>query len=193
MNRNYFVISDSHFSHSHIIDLCNRPFHDAEMMNDYMVMKWNQAVKHEDVVYHLGDLFWNEKAALKYLPLLNGEIHLILCNHDKNWKKARKKLERSPFNPDSNLIVEENSIVIIREPISAVLCHYPLMSWDGAAHGVWHFCGHTHNNIEGISAGKRINVCVENIDYTPINLNMFKDVKSVEETCLYNKNTNGGE
>jgi calcineurin-like phosphoesterase family protein len=187
MNKNYFIIADNHFGHTRIIDHCQRPFHDVKMMDDYMVMRWNQVVKTNDIVYHLGDLFWNEKSAIDILPKLNGEIHLILGNHDKNWKRIRKRLERSPFNPSSNLIVEEKDIVTIKEPIQAVLCHYPLMSWNGAAHGVWHFSGHTHNN-NCLSERRRVNVCVENIDYTPINLNIFfRSCKSIEEVRLYNK------
>jgi calcineurin-like phosphoesterase family protein len=51
-------------------------------------------------------------------------------------------------------------------PVRAVLCHYPFASWDGAAHNVWHFHGHTHNN-HTLSDRHRINVSVENINYTP--------------------------
>jgi len=186
LTKNYYITSDHHFSHKNIIDHCGRPFHDVKMMDDYMVMRWNEVVKPDDIVYHLGDLFWSEKSAIDILPLLNGEIHLILGNHDKNWKKVRKRLERSPLNPNSNLIVEEGDIISIKEPINAVLCHYPLMSWNGAFHGVRHFSGHTHNN-SCLSEGRRINVCVENTDYTPVNLSIFKDRKNIEEVRLYNK------
>jgi calcineurin-like phosphoesterase family protein len=187
MNKNYFIIADNHFSHSNIINHCQRPFHDVKMMDDYMVLRWNEVVKHNDIVYHLGDLFWGEKSAIDILPKLNGEIHLVLGNHDKNWKKVRKRLEKSPLNPTSNLIVEERDIVMIKEPIYAILCHYPLMSWNGAAHGVWHFSGHTHNN-SCLTEGRRVNVCVENVDYTPVNLSIFKEGKSIEEIRIRNKN-----
>lgn len=186
MNKNYYITSDHHFGHARIIDHCNRPFHDVEMMDDYMVMRWNEVVKPNDIVYHLGDLFWSEKSARDILPFLNGEIHLILGNHDKNWKIGRNKKEKSPFTPSSNLIVEDGDIVTIKEPIHIVLCHYPLMSWNGAFHGVFHMHGHTHNN-SCLSEGRRINVCVENTDYTPVNLNIFKGCKNIEEVRLYNK------
>ncbi len=169
MSKNYWIIADSHWGHSNIINLCDRPFHDVKMMNDYMLMRWNQVVKERDIVYHLGDMFWTEKTALEILPQLKGEIHLILGNHDRNWKRVYNRLQRSPLNPLSNLIIEERDIVTISEPIKAILCHYPLLSWNGAAHGVLHFAGHTHEKCK--SEGQRVNICVENIDYTPINLN----------------------
>ena len=175
MNNNYWVTSDHHWGHLNIISFCNRPFKSLDEMNNIMIEKWNEVVKENDIVYHLGDMFWSERIAIDTLPLLNGEIHLVVGNHDKNWLKSKKfdKLQRSPLNPTSNLIIEERDIIRIKFPVDAVLCHYPLMSWNGAAHGVYHFHGHTHNN-SCLSEGKRINVCVENHNFYPINLNTYK-------------------
>ena len=179
---NKWIISDHHWGHANIIRFCNRPFRDLMMMDSYMVIKWNEVVKEGDIVYHLGDMFWSERSAIEILPLLNGEIHLILGNHDKNWIKTKKydKLIKSPLNPDSNLVVEERDIVRIKDPIDAVLCHYPLMSWQSASYNVFHFHGHTHLN-SCLSEGRRVNVSVENIGYIPVNLDIFKGFKSVEE------------
>ena len=179
---NKWITSDHHWGHANIIRFCNRPFYDLKEMDDYMVMKWNEVVSKEDIVYHLGDIFWSERSAIEILPLLNGEIHLIPGNHDKNWMKTKKydKLIKSPLNPDSNLVVEERDIVVIRDPIDAVLCHYPLMSWERASYKVWHFHGHTHSN-NCLSERGRVNVSVENTQYTPVNLNIFKGFSSIEE------------
>ena len=185
MNIEYFITSDNHFGHFNVIRLCNRPFQSLEHMNTTMIMNWNSAVGKNDIVYHLGDLFWSERSAFDILPQLNGEIYLLLGNHDKRWKKIRNRLQKSPFNSDSNLIVEERDILEIKEPLQAVLCHYPLMSWNRAVHGVWHFCGHTHSNFN-TSERKRVNVCVENTDYTPINLSIFKDKKDIDEVRALN-------
>ena len=174
-SNNYWITSDHHWGHYNIISFCNRPFKSLDEMNNIMIEKWNEVVKENDIVYHLGDMFWSERIAIDTLPLLNGEIHLVVGNHDKNWLKSKKfdKLQRSPLNPTSNLIIEERDIIRIKFPVDAVLCHYPLMSWNGAAHGVYHFHGHTHNN-SCLSEGKRINVCVENHNFYPINLNTYR-------------------
>lgn len=174
MTKKYFITADHHFSHENILHLCNRPFNSVEEMDRIMIANWNRVVGKNDIVYHLGDLFWNDKSAREILPLLNGEIYLILGNHDKRWKQSRKKLQRSSTNPDSNLIVLERDILEINSPVMAVLCHYPLMSWNRAYYGAWHFHGHTHSN-NCLSEGKRINVCVENTGYTPVNLEDFKE------------------
>lgn len=179
MNKNYYIIADNHWGHKNIIHLCNRPFKDLTEMNETMINNWNKVVKQNDIVYHLGDLFWNDYSARTILPKLNGEIRLILGNHDKRWKQSRKKLMRSPSNPDSNLIVLDDQILEIKEPINAVLCHYPLMSWNRAFYGVKHMHGHTHNN-NCLSEGNRINVSVELTNYAPVNLEIFSNKDSFE-------------
>jgi calcineurin-like phosphoesterase family protein len=49
-----FVTSDSHFFHEKITDYSHRPF-DHEVM---MVKRWQHAVRENDTILHLGDLFF---------------------------------------------------------------------------------------------------------------------------------------
>jgi calcineurin-like phosphoesterase family protein len=55
-----FFTSDTHFNHKNIIKLCNRPFTSIEEMNEKIIENWNNIVKPEDIVWHLGDfaLIW---------------------------------------------------------------------------------------------------------------------------------------
>lgn len=162
-----FITSDHHFGHTNIIKLCNRPFSSIEEMDAEMVRRWNLLVDKDDLVYHLGDLFWTEKAAKEILPQLNGVIHLILGNHDKNWKRVYSRLHFP------NLIVHPEQILEIKTPLRAVLCHYPLLSWNGVFYKIKHFHGHTHRGCPG--EGLRYNVSVENTDYFPVNLESFME------------------
>ena len=84
-----FIISDTHFDHAKIIKYCNRPFSDVNKMNDEIINRWNDVVKNEDIVYHLGDLFLGSKFDLKsIISKLNGNIYLIKGNHDRLTTKS---------------------------------------------------------------------------------------------------------
>jgi calcineurin-like phosphoesterase family protein len=55
-------------------------------MTQYFIQQWNKQVKPWDIVYSLGDMFWNtvpKKKIREILQQLNGEIHLVIGNHDK--------------------------------------------------------------------------------------------------------------
>jgi calcineurin-like phosphoesterase family protein len=58
-----------------------RPWDDVNEMDEEMVKRWNEVVKPEDKVYHLGDVVINRKA-LVLLSRLNGDKVLIRGNHD---------------------------------------------------------------------------------------------------------------
>jgi len=58
-----------------------RPWDDPDEMDEAMVKAWNERVRPNDKVYHLGDVVINRKA-LKTLARLNGDKVLIRGNHD---------------------------------------------------------------------------------------------------------------
>jgi calcineurin-like phosphoesterase family protein len=83
-----FLVSDTHFGHAGVCKFTQtdgvtkiRPWTDPEEMNEDMVRMWNDTVRPNDKVYHLGDVVINRK----YLPILdrlNGDKVLIKGNHD---------------------------------------------------------------------------------------------------------------
>jgi calcineurin-like phosphoesterase family protein len=82
-----FITSDTHFSHKNIIEYCQRPFETYEQMDEALVENWNSVVTDEDVVIHLGDVFWNHGRAHAIAPRLRGVKHLIRGNHDWNVER----------------------------------------------------------------------------------------------------------
>jgi calcineurin-like phosphoesterase family protein len=58
-----------------------RPWDHPDEMDEEMFRRWNETVRPNDKVYHLGDVVINRKA-LKTLGRLNGDKVLIKGNHD---------------------------------------------------------------------------------------------------------------
>lgn len=83
-----FLISDTHFGHEKTCTVFTRedgsplrPFGSAEEMDEFMIKAWNERVRPNDKVYHLGDVVINRKF-LHVLGRLNGDKVLIRGNHD---------------------------------------------------------------------------------------------------------------
>jgi calcineurin-like phosphoesterase family protein len=83
-----FLVSDTHFGHLGVCKFTRndgvtklRPWDSPEEMDEEMVKRWNETVKPNDKVYHLGDVVINRKA-MGIMRRLNGDKVLIRGNHD---------------------------------------------------------------------------------------------------------------
>lgn len=90
--------ADSHFTHRNIINYESRPYHDVNEMDEKLIEIWNSYVKDDDLVFHLGDLFFgNKDKQFEISQRLKGRKILILGNHDKLTKKRYMDLGFYPF------------------------------------------------------------------------------------------------
>ena len=83
-----WLVSDTHFGHAGVCRFMVpdgftklRPWDDPEEMDEFMVKAWNERVRPQDKVYHLGDVVINRRC-LPTLARLNGDKVLIRGNHD---------------------------------------------------------------------------------------------------------------
>ena len=117
-----FLVSDTHFGHAGVCRFTDsvtgekiRPWTDPNEMDEEMVKRWNETVKPNDKVYHLGDVVINRKS-LSIMSRLNGDKVLIRGNHDifrddeyrKYFRELRAYhvmngmiLSHIPLHPDS--------------------------------------------------------------------------------------------
>lgn len=162
-------ISDLHFGHRNVINFDNRPFLDAEEMDQTLIQLWNSRVGAEDNVYIVGDFCYrNDKAAEWYLRQLKGHKHLIIGNHDGATLKNEKAMAYFE-SVDKMMHVSDDGRQIC-------LCHFPIAEWNGYHRGSWHIYGHIHNSrsetYEFMKTKERaLNAaaCINN--YTPASMN----------------------
>lgn len=160
MQRTFFI-SDSHFGHANIIKFVKRPFKDVTVMDEFMVNMWNETVRPNDLIWHLGDFTFRKPDI--YIPKLNGRINLILGNHDTFAKRHYILF---------NYVCSYRRVKISGADL--ILFHYPILSWDKRIHGSYHFHGHTHSSriLSADTAclnqfNRRYNICVEALNYKP--------------------------
>jgi calcineurin-like phosphoesterase family protein len=161
--RDIFIISDTHFGHENILTFVNddntpvRVFDDVNHMNEHMVECWNSTVKDNDIVYHLGDVYFGK--GYNVLPRLRGRKRLILGNHDNG---------KSPY-----LQQTFEKILMWREfkDFDCILTHVPLHE-SALYKRKYNLHGHVHRgNHRGLIQDERyVNCCVEVRDYTPVSV-----------------------
>ena len=136
----YFT-ADLHIGHANILKHTNRPFASVDEMNKAICDNWNRRVNRNDTVFILGDFFFrNTVPANEYLQRLKGKKHLIIGNHDKGWMK-KADLDRFFLSVQHFAELSDGNHKL-------VLCHYPLMTWNGASRGRYLIHGHIHDNTD---------------------------------------------
>lgn len=158
--RDIFVVSDTHFGHENILKFLVedgsklRDFNNIEEMNEKLVENWNKTVTPQDIVYHLGDVYFGK--GHKVLNRLNGHKRLILGNHDD----GKSEHLQNTFE----------KILLWREfkDFDCILTHVPLHE-SALYKRTYNLHGHVHKGSHrGLVQDERyINCCVEVQDYTP--------------------------
>lgn len=154
-----WLIGDTHFNHSAIIEYTDRPFVDVEQMNQTIIENWNKQIKSNDVIIHLGDFAMGSKAEQEaILKQLNGIKKLIMGNHDR--LKVRDYYEMGFAEVYRYPIIIENMI----------FSHRPLDSLIVGS--LYNVHGHIHEKCS--PSANHLNISVEHTNYSPISLNWVK-------------------
>lgn len=164
-----WLVSDTHFSHAGVCRFLRadgsklRPWDSVEEMDEEMVELWNETVKPNDKVYHLGDVAINRRG-LDVLNRLNGDKVLIKGNHDifKLHDYTRHFRDIRAYHVMDKLM----------------LSHIPIHpQQQGRFRGNIH--GHLHSNLVLDKWGNPdpfyANVCVEHTGFKPI---LFEEVRA---------------
>jgi len=174
-NKEPWFISDTHYGHENIIRYCNRPFSSVDEMDEVLISNWNAKIGPQDIVYFLGDFaFAHQTRVRELLKVLNGNLYLCRGNHDK------------PLNSFHSFFTEVFDLKTIhvmddtapngKQPV--VLCHFPLLSFDRQFHGSIHLHGHCHGNIAYDNKVRRVDVGVDNWNYSPVSYSEIKQFLS---------------
>ena len=169
-----FFSSDNHFCHRKIIQYSNRPFSSSEEMDEQMIQKWNESVSADSTIFCLGDFCFGNIERVEYiLTKLNGNIHMITGNHDKNIITNKRRLLENgllkEITPYKEIYVNDNFLCLF---------HYAARTWNKSHYGSWYLFGHTHGTLPPM--GKSVDVGVDSpyiLGYAPYRPFSFKEVK----------------
>lgn len=154
MKSNIWFTADLHFGHSRILEYSDRSMfgstigeHDKNMME-----MWNDTVSEKDTVYMLGDIGLTNPGRLhNIINRLKGNKILIRGNHDKMPKHV---LDRFGSVKDIQSISFKKG-VYFETGIKLILCHYPILSWEGRSRGTCMIHGHCHGKMDEVNTRSR--------------------------------------
>src|SRR5690606_39140538 len=168
-----WLISDTHFGHENIIKYCDRPFKNIDHMDEEMIERWNSVVQPGDKVYHLGDVYMGSgDRAWKILRRLHGKKRLIVGNHDN----LRSKVLFDNFQKIYMWrVFKEFGLLLTHVPVHPSNISEIGKKNDGTPyHKLTNIHGHIHNNPS--PEGNYRCVCVEQINYTPVNIEELRTI-----------------
>ena len=181
MASNLWFTSDSHFSHYNIIKYSNRPFESVQEMNERMIELWNERVRPQDHIYHLGDVSMCRPRHIKELMArLNGHKRLVRGNHDI-------------FHTKEYMEVGWEEIYGIRVLENFIFTHIPIHPASMANFRA-NVHGHTHDQpdlspmmkinpkTQEVRWQHYLNISVEKTNYHPISLeDIRQSVRSLSQ------------
>ena len=162
---NIFITSDTHFHHANIIRYCGRPFADADEMDEKLIENWNNIVKPQDKIYHLGDVYFHSKTKNtehSVLQRLNGIKVLIVGNHDDIKDPLLHKYFSQIYMWHH---LKKHNMIFSHVPLHPL--SIPLRDETTNVHG------HIHEKQSPTDA-KYFNICVEHTNYAPVALEDLK-------------------
>ena len=152
--------ADLHLGHTRIIEFCNRPFADIDEMNARIIQNFQSSVDFDDDLWVLGDFAFGQSTSLEkfenWFHQIPGRKHLVIGNHDDEAVIAL------PWESISDL----KEIKDGDQPV--VLCHYPMITWNGARKRAVQLFGHVHDQWQG--SRNSVNVGVDQWDFGPVQI-----------------------
>lgn len=151
--------ADPHFGDDGIRRFFARPFASTRAM-DAAIIERASVVAANDDLWIIGDFAdcdteAGQQAARAAFTALPGRKHLVRGNHDSDWLTAAL-----PWASVHDLVEVQDGARRF------VLCHYPLLTWNGSRAGVVQLFGHVHTWWRG-SEGQ-VNVGVDLWDFAPV-------------------------
>lgn len=184
--------SDSHYGHENIIKYCDRPFKDADHMDEVMIERWNDRVAEDDVVFHLGDVAMGDiTRSLPKIARLNGKIIMISGNHDRTFSKMTKT-RQAQWLPEYEkyfytVLGDFGTVLQVKDQLVRV-SHFP---YDGdhtdddryrsvrpVDDGMLLIHGHTHSHerlSESVKGTVQYHVGVDAHDFYPVHYSDIED------------------
>ena len=134
-------------------------------MNAALTTNWNTVVSPSDTVIHVGDFAFGNKDLIPGLRArLNGEIILILGNHDIHRKTGQVLTQIK----DAGFKEIHEELYMTVDGTKLYIRHEPKMTWTPGHDAEYHIAGHVHESFT--RKGSILNCGVDVNNYRPVTI-----------------------
>ena len=151
-----WLTSDMHLNHENMLGYAHRPFATVEELGVTLLHNINEHVTTNDTLWILGDVCMGQEKSRRIATFLSQlvcrDVRLVRGNHD-------------PKDIDALLMagfaeVCELTDISLGNKQRAMLCHYPMLSWNRRQRGALMLHGHIHSEGMAYNEENRRNGCL---------------------------------
>lgn len=164
--------SDHHFGHRGILSgrmPRPRPFASIKEHDEVLISRWNDRVRDDDIVWHLGDFAYGggHARAREIFDRLRGRKHLVVGNHEAQGLRLPWAV---PPVQACTVHVQDPGMARAQ---AVYLAHCAHRVWPGMHRGDLHLYGHSHGTLSGTAAS--LDVGVDCWDWRPVRLSEIRE------------------
>ena len=146
-----------------------RGFNSSEAHDEGIIENWNSKATEKTTGFLLGDVMFGYGGEEKFKNLITRlnfkRIFIMSGNHTAGWKQTFESVKDNIFYVGGKIAREVQGLPIKEvifvpnyleayvngQPI--VMCHYPIVSWNGHGKGAWMLHSHCHGSLYGTKIG----------------------------------------
>ncbi len=182
-----FFSSDLHYNHDKDFTYAKRGYSNVEEMNWNLIKNWNEVVTDDSIIFHLGDLIFNDPTGKETINLFNQlkfkHLYLMPGNHESGIKHLWDYDTSKTLDLNGRLItLLPNYLDLIIDHTLCVLSHYPFAVWRDCHKSSFMIHGHSHANYQlGLERDKTSKILDVGIDQYSKPLDFFQ-IKAIMDT-----------
>jgi len=137
-----------------------RGYESSAEHDEGIVLNWNSKATEKTVGFLLGDVMFGYGGEEEFIKLMNRlnfwRVFVMSGNHHAGWKQTFENLKDNTLYLDKcrkEVIFVPNYLEAYVNGQPIVMCHYPIVSWNGHGKGSWMLHSHCHGSLYGTEIG----------------------------------------
>jgi len=139
-----------------------RGYNSSREHDEGLIHNWNKKANASTIGFLLGDTIFGHNADERLLSLFRRldfkELYVLPGNHQAGYKQLLERVQDNILLPGASEYKKVHFVPNYLEAVvngqAIVMCHYPILSFNGMAKGAYHIYAHVHGNLGRSELGR---------------------------------------